>query len=114
MANDDKFRRLQCEQACKKMIEEAGGGGGYTLVTLTDSQISQAMDNFEPVDLTGLEFKGNPILVNCGDSYGYFGFELGNSQAIYNPNMQNVSLNVMSLYEEDGKLIVNLTFSNNM
>lgn len=27
MANENKFRRLQCEQACRKMIEEAGGGG---------------------------------------------------------------------------------------
>lgn len=27
MANENKFRRLQCEQACKKLIEEAGSGG---------------------------------------------------------------------------------------
>lgn len=109
------YSNKELTEIIKQVIEEMGiGGDGYTLINLTDEQIAQAMDNYEPVDLGFVEFKGNPILVNCGESYGYFGFDLGNQQAIYNPNAGNVSLDVMSIKEEDGKMKAYLVFSNNM
>ena len=115
MANESKFRRLQCEQACKKLIEELGGGGGTTIITLTEEETRNLFDEGDLEYYYVGELKGLPLVLNVptGDHRGVYVFTSIEPNALaltttdtYLQIGDNQGMSVV-----DGKFMVDLMFT---
>ena len=113
MANENKFRRLQCEQACRKMIEEAGGGGGGIPLYELSEDHKTALDSGE-LTIENVPFPC--ILIYMGTYDAWFLNNVDGSFQLMNDGLSgNYSYDLYSVVidKDNSRTLAQLTLTKN-